>query len=142
MIHLLMCFVQLAIAKNNIIKLQEENQHLRSENSLILLKTHQQFEVHSCTITSIYISPCKNRLLLLMLVTVYDYKGKGNDIAGMFFILFTQVTQGDVLVERDTYKQSRQGLDEMYNEARRQLKEECQLRQVSMELPLSNSQQT
>lgn len=33
-------------------------------------------------------------------------------------------------VERDTYKQSRQGLDEMYNEARRQLKEECQLRQV------------
>uniref|UniRef100_A0A7N6A6H3 RUN and FYVE domain containing 2 n=1 Tax=Anabas testudineus TaxID=64144 RepID=A0A7N6A6H3_ANATE len=35
----------------------------------------------------------------------------------------------DVTVERDTYKQSRQGLDEMYNEARRQLKEECQLRQ-------------
>lgn len=136
MIHLLMCFVQLAIAKNNIIKLQEENQHLRTENSLILLKTQQQFEVHACTITSIYISPGKNRLLLLMFVTIYDYKGKGNDLAGMFFFLFTQVTQGDVSVERDTYKQSRQGLDEMYNEARRQLKEECQLRQVSMELPL------
>ncbi|XP_044065153.1 RUN and FYVE domain-containing protein 2 isoform X1 [Siniperca chuatsi] len=74
---------ELAIAKNNIIKLQEENQQLRSENSLILLKTQQQLEV----------------------------------------------TQGDVSVERDTYKQSRQGLDEMYNEARRQLKEECQLRQ-------------
>ena len=41
-----------------------------------------------------------------------------------------QLTQGDVTVERDTYKQSRQGLDEMYNEAQRQLKEECQLRQV------------
>ncbi|XP_038557226.1 RUN and FYVE domain-containing protein 2 isoform X2 [Micropterus salmoides] len=74
---------ELAIAKNNIIKLQEENQQLRSDNSLILLKTQQQLEV----------------------------------------------TQGDVSVERDTYKQSRQGLDEMYNEARRQLKEECQLRQ-------------
>ncbi|KAM4602659.1 RUN and FYVE domain-containing protein 2 isoform 2-T2 [Polymixia lowei] len=74
---------ELAIAKNNIIKLQEENQQLRSENSLILLKAQQHLEV----------------------------------------------TQGDVLVERDTYKQSRQGLDEMYNEARRQLKEECQLRQ-------------
>ncbi|TKS69949.1 RUN and FYVE domain-containing protein 2 [Collichthys lucidus] len=74
---------ELAIAKNNIIKLQEENQQLRSENSLILLKAQQQLEV----------------------------------------------TQGDVTVERDTYKQSRQGLDEMYNEARRQLKEECQLRQ-------------
>lgn len=49
--------------------------------------------------------------------------------------MFSQVTQGDVLVERDTYKQSRQGLDEMYNEAQRQLKEECQLRQVSMVLP-------
>uniref|UniRef100_A0A3Q0RHQ9 RUN and FYVE domain containing 2 n=1 Tax=Amphilophus citrinellus TaxID=61819 RepID=A0A3Q0RHQ9_AMPCI len=76
-------YLQLAIAKNNIIKLQEENQQLRSENSLILLKTQHHFEV----------------------------------------------TQGDVSVERDTYKQSRQGLDEMYNEVRRQLKEECQLRQ-------------
>ncbi|XP_068189719.1 RUN and FYVE domain-containing protein 2 isoform X1 [Antennarius striatus] len=74
---------ELAIAKNNIIKLQEENQQLRSENSLILMKAQQHLEV----------------------------------------------TQGDVSVERDTYKQSRQGLDEMYNEARRQLKEECQLRQ-------------
>nr|XP_046240405.1 RUN and FYVE domain-containing protein 2 isoform X1 [Scatophagus argus] len=74
---------ELAIAKNNIIKLQEENQQLRNENSLILLKAQQHLEV----------------------------------------------TQGDVSVERDTYKQSRQGLDEMYNEARRQLKEECQLRQ-------------
>ncbi len=41
-----MC-VQLAIAKNNIIKLQEENQQLRSENSLILLKAQQQLEVHN-----------------------------------------------------------------------------------------------
>lgn len=37
-------------------------------------------------------------------------------------------------MERDTYKQSRQGLDEMYNEAQRQLKEECQLRQVRLGL--------
>uniref|UniRef100_A0A3Q2QIJ1 RUN and FYVE domain containing 2 n=1 Tax=Fundulus heteroclitus TaxID=8078 RepID=A0A3Q2QIJ1_FUNHE len=74
---------ELAIAKNNIIKLQEENQQLRGENNLILLKAQQHLEV----------------------------------------------TQGDASVERDTYKQSRQGLDEMYNEARRQLKEECQLRQ-------------
>ncbi|XP_077420632.1 RUN and FYVE domain-containing protein 2 isoform X3 [Vanacampus margaritifer] len=74
---------ELAIAKNNIIKLQEENQQLRSENSVILLKAQQHLEV----------------------------------------------SQGDISVERDTYKQSRQGLDEMYNEAQRQLKEECQLRQ-------------
>uniref|UniRef100_A0A4W5RLD7 RUN and FYVE domain containing 2 n=1 Tax=Hucho hucho TaxID=62062 RepID=A0A4W5RLD7_9TELE len=68
---------ELAIAKNNIIKLQEENHQLRNENTIILIK----------------------------------------------------VTQVDVDVELDTYKQSRQGLDEMYNEARRQLREECQLRQ-------------
>ncbi|KAM4593237.1 RUN and FYVE domain-containing protein 2 isoform 2-T2 [Odontesthes bonariensis] len=74
---------ELAIAKNNIIKLQEENQQLRSDNTLILLKAQQHLEV----------------------------------------------TQGDTSLERDTYKQSRQGLDEMYNEAQRQLKEECQLRQ-------------
>uniref|UniRef100_A0AAQ4PP71 RUN and FYVE domain containing 2 n=1 Tax=Gasterosteus aculeatus aculeatus TaxID=481459 RepID=A0AAQ4PP71_GASAC len=74
---------ELAIAKNNIIKLQEENQQLRSENSLILQKTQEHLEV----------------------------------------------TQGDASVERDTYKQSRQGLDEMYNDAQRQLKEECQHRQ-------------
>uniref|UniRef100_A0A3B5LYL4 Uncharacterized protein n=1 Tax=Xiphophorus couchianus TaxID=32473 RepID=A0A3B5LYL4_9TELE len=74
---------ELAIAKNNIIKLQEENQQLRSENNLILMKAQHHLEV----------------------------------------------TQGDTSLERDTYKQSRQGLDEMFNEAQRQLKEECQLRQ-------------
>ncbi|XP_062375380.1 RUN and FYVE domain-containing protein 2 isoform X2 [Sardina pilchardus] len=74
---------ELAIAKNNIIKLQEENQQLRTENSVIVMKTQRRLEV----------------------------------------------TQVDVDVELDTYKQSRQGLDEMYNEAQRQLREECQLRQ-------------
>ncbi|XP_070976072.1 RUN and FYVE domain-containing protein 2-like isoform X3 [Oncorhynchus clarkii lewisi] len=74
---------ELAIAKNNIIKLQEENHQLRNENTIILMKAQQQLEV----------------------------------------------TQVDVDVELDTYKKSRQGLDEMYNEARRQLREECQLRQ-------------
>uniref|UniRef100_A0A671L0E9 RUN and FYVE domain-containing protein 2-like n=1 Tax=Sinocyclocheilus anshuiensis TaxID=1608454 RepID=A0A671L0E9_9TELE len=74
----------LAIAKNNIIKLQEENHQLRTENSVILMKAQQRLEV---------------------------------------------LLKGDLNCELDTYKQSRQGLDEMYNEARRQLKEECQLRQ-------------
>ncbi|XP_041744369.2 RUN and FYVE domain-containing protein 2 isoform X1 [Coregonus clupeaformis] len=74
---------ELAIAKNNIIKLQEENHQLRNDNTIVLMKAQQQLEV----------------------------------------------TQVDVDVELDTYKQSRQGLDEMYNEARRQLREECQLRQ-------------
>ncbi|XP_064806172.1 RUN and FYVE domain-containing protein 2-like isoform X1 [Oncorhynchus masou masou] len=74
---------ELAIAKNNIIKLQEENHQLRNQNTIILMKAQQQLEV----------------------------------------------TQVDVDVELDTYKKSRQGLDEMYNEARRQLREECQLRQ-------------
>lgn len=36
---------QLAIAKNNIIKLQEENHQLRSENTLILMKTQHHLEV-------------------------------------------------------------------------------------------------
>uniref|UniRef100_A0A8C1HW79 RUN and FYVE domain containing 2 n=1 Tax=Cyprinus carpio carpio TaxID=630221 RepID=A0A8C1HW79_CYPCA len=75
---------ELAIAKNNIIKLQEENHQLRTENSVILMKAQQRLEV---------------------------------------------LLYGDLNCELDTYKQSRQGLDEMYNEARRQLKEECQLRQ-------------
>lgn len=56
----------------------------------------------------------------------------------LWMFLF-QVTQGDVSVERDTYRQSRQGLDEMYNEARRQLKEECQLRQVGSICVLINT---
>uniref|UniRef100_A0ABI7ZAC7 RUN domain-containing protein n=1 Tax=Felis catus TaxID=9685 RepID=A0ABI7ZAC7_FELCA len=74
---------ELAIAKNNIIKLQEENHQLRSENKLILMKTQQNLEV----------------------------------------------TKVDVETELQTYKHSRQGLDEMYNEARRQLRDESQLRQ-------------
>lgn len=36
----------------------------------------------------------------------------------------------DVETELQTYKHSRQGLDEMYNDARRQLRDESQLRQV------------
>ncbi|KFP71171.1 RUN and FYVE domain-containing protein 2, partial [Acanthisitta chloris] len=40
-----------------------------------------------------------------------------------------QATKVDVEAELQTYKQSRQGLDEMYSEARRQLREESQLRQ-------------
>ncbi|KAM9281981.1 RUN and FYVE domain-containing protein 2 [Cariama cristata] len=74
---------ELAIAKNNIIKLQEENHQLRSENTLILMKTQHHL----------------------------------------------QATKVDVEAELQTYKHSRQGLDEMYNEARRQLREESQLRQ-------------
>ncbi|XP_063095657.1 RUN and FYVE domain-containing protein 2 isoform X2 [Cavia porcellus] len=74
---------ELAIAKNNIIKLQEENHQLRSENNLILRKTQQHLEV----------------------------------------------TKVDVETELQTYKHSRQGLDEMYNDARRQLRDEAQLRQ-------------
>uniref|UniRef100_A0A674IQ80 RUN and FYVE domain containing 2 n=2 Tax=Terrapene triunguis TaxID=2587831 RepID=A0A674IQ80_9SAUR len=74
---------ELAIAKNNIIKLQEENHQLRSENTLILMKTQHHLEV----------------------------------------------TKVDVEAELQTYRHSRQGLDEMYNEARRQLREESQLRQ-------------
>uniref|UniRef100_A0A7M4EFZ7 RUN and FYVE domain containing 2 n=1 Tax=Crocodylus porosus TaxID=8502 RepID=A0A7M4EFZ7_CROPO len=74
---------ELAIAKNNIIKLQEENHQLRSENALILMKTQHHLEA----------------------------------------------TKVDVEAELQTYKHSRQGLDEMYNEARRQLREESQLRQ-------------
>ena len=42
----------------------------------------------------------------------------------------SQVTKVDVETELQTYKHSRQGLDEMYNEARRQLRDESQLRQV------------
>ncbi|XP_053804898.1 RUN and FYVE domain-containing protein 2 isoform X2 [Vidua chalybeata] len=74
---------ELAIAKNNIIKLQEENHQLRSENTLILMKTQHHLEA----------------------------------------------AKVDVEAELQTYKHSRQGLDEMYTEARRQLREEAQLRQ-------------
>uniref|UniRef100_A0A2K5RUY1 RUN domain-containing protein n=1 Tax=Cebus imitator TaxID=2715852 RepID=A0A2K5RUY1_CEBIM len=85
---------ELAIAKNNIIKLQEENHQLRSENKLILMKTQQHLEV----------------------------------------------TKVDVETELQTCKHSCQGLDEMYNEARRQLRDESQLRQnVANELAVQVS---
>lgn len=66
----LMCLglvLQLAIAKNNIIKLQEENQHLRSENSLILLKSQQQLEVGRPPISS-------NRLSVSALLPAHGRK--------------------------------------------------------------------
>lgn len=44
--------------------------------------------------------------------------------------LFVQVTLQDSQVELETYKQTRQGLDEMYNVVWKQYKEEKRIRQV------------
>ncbi|XP_041744377.2 RUN and FYVE domain-containing protein 2 isoform X2 [Coregonus clupeaformis] len=61
--------------------------------------------------------------------SVHGLQGRVDNLEKSNSKLIEEVTQVDVDVELDTYKQSRQGLDEMYNEARRQLREECQLRQ-------------
>ncbi|KFZ45679.1 RUN and FYVE domain-containing protein 2, partial [Antrostomus carolinensis] len=57
---------------------------------------------------------------------------KMNSVEHHHFPLWTKPEEKPVLmpaVKLQTYKHSRQGLDEMYNEARRQLREESQLRQ-------------
>ncbi|RXN27786.1 RUN and FYVE domain-containing 2 isoform X1 [Labeo rohita] len=61
--------------------------------------------------------------------TVQGLQGRVESLEKSNSKLIEEVAEGDLNCELDTYKQSRQGLDEMYNEARRQLKEECQLRQ-------------
>ncbi|KAG2462193.1 RUFY2 protein, partial [Polypterus senegalus] len=61
--------------------------------------------------------------------TVQSLQGRVDSLEKSNTKLIEEVSQVDVDAELDTYKQSRQGLDEMYNEARRQLREECQLRQ-------------
>lgn len=43
----------------------------------------------------------------------------------------SQITKQDTRVELETYKQSRQGLDEMYSDVWKQLKEEKKVRLVS-----------
>ncbi|MEE6488149.1 hypothetical protein FKM82_015145 [Ascaphus truei] len=72
---------ELAIAKNNIIKLQEENHQLRNENTMILMRAHHHLEAAKAGIEA-----------------------------------------------EQTYRHSRQGLDEIYTEACTQLHEESQLR--------------
>lgn len=42
-----------------------------------------------------------------------------------------QITKQDTKVELETYKQTRQGLDEMYSDVWKQLKEEKKVRLVS-----------
>ncbi|XP_048406778.1 RUN and FYVE domain-containing protein 2 isoform X4 [Stegostoma tigrinum] len=74
---------ELAIAKNSIIRLQEENVQFRNENIQMLMKTQQHLEL----------------------------------------------VKLDVSAELETYKGTRQGLDDMFTEARRQLKEESRMRQ-------------
>ncbi|XP_067909517.1 RUN and FYVE domain-containing protein 2 [Heterodontus francisci] len=74
---------ELAIAKNSIIRLQEENLQFRNENIQMLIKTQQHLEL----------------------------------------------VKLDVSAELETYKGSRQGLDDMFTEARRQLREESSMRQ-------------
>ncbi|XP_043568188.1 RUN and FYVE domain-containing protein 2 isoform X3 [Chiloscyllium plagiosum] len=74
---------ELAIAKNSIIRLQEENVQFRNENIQMLMKTQQHLEL----------------------------------------------VKLDVSAELETYKGTRQGLDDMFTEARRQLREESRMRQ-------------
>lgn len=44
-----------------------------------------------------------------------------------------QITKQDTKVELETYKQTRQGLDEMYSDVWKQLKEEKKVRLVSVQ---------
>lgn len=48
-----------------------------------------------------------------------------------FCVFFSQAALQDSQVELETYKQTRQGLDEMYNVVFKQYKEEKHIRQVS-----------
>lgn len=50
---------------------------------------------------------------------------------------FPQAALQDSQVELETYKQTRQGLDEMYNEVWKQYKEEKHIRQVGYHLGIS-----
>uniref|UniRef100_A0A665UCM5 RUN domain-containing protein n=1 Tax=Echeneis naucrates TaxID=173247 RepID=A0A665UCM5_ECHNA len=68
---------ELAIAKNNIIKLQEENQQLRSENSLILLKAQQHLEVHRFQVSM------KQEMELAMKLLEKDIHEKQDTLIGL-----------------------------------------------------------
>ncbi|MGH0131798.1 UNVERIFIED_CONTAM: hypothetical protein FKN15_059900 [Acipenser sinensis] len=117
---------ELAIAKNNIIKLQEENHQLRNENTIILMKAHQQLEVTKVDVDSELDTYKQSR------ERMDEMYNNENTIILMKAHQQLEVTKVDVDSELDTYKQSRERMDEMYNETRRQLREECQLRQVNI----------
>lgn len=55
-------------------------------------------------------------------------------IKQLVVIVCCQTAQQDIQIERETYQQSRQGLDCLYQEAKKKLNEEIQTRLVSSEL--------
>lgn len=54
----------------------------------------------------------------------------------VFWVWFSQAALQDSQVELETYKQTRQGLDEMYNVVWKQYKEEKRIRQVQYQQAL------
>ena len=49
-------------------------------------------------------------------------------------LFFVQTTQDDVVTERETYQTTREGLEQMYSESQKRLKDEIRNRQVQLTL--------
>lgn len=47
-------------------------------------------------------------------------------------LFFVQTTQDDVVTERETYQTTREGLEQMYSESQKRLKDEIRNRQVQL----------
>lgn len=105
-----MCDVQLSAATDRINSLREEQEQLRQENATILQTSQRKEEVG-----------LRNKTTISAVHRGYYY---------CMLLLFCQVTLQDSQVELETYKQTRQGLDEMYNVVWKQYKEEKRIRQV------------
>lgn len=104
-------FPQLTAATDRINSLREEQEQLRKEKESIQQSSQKKEEVR------------KHMQLNLSKLKRYTS-------CTVCFSFFFQAALQDSQVELETYKQTRQGLDEMYNVVWKQYKEEKRIRQV------------
>lgn len=104
-------FAQLTAATDRINSLWEEQEQLRNEKESIQQCSQKKEEVR------------KHLQLNLS-------KLKRDKSCTACYVLMFQAALQDSQVELETYKQTRQGLDEMYNVVWKQYKEEKRIRQV------------
>ncbi|KAF6016799.1 RUFY2 [Bugula neritina] len=105
--------------------LEEHNTHLTSTLNDIKHKLQTLQESHDCLVKEHE----STQKLLKDIQTENDlYRTENNRLTSEFDRKL-QVTQDDVDVERETYQATREGLEQMYSESQKRLKEEIRTRQ-------------
>lgn len=119
----------IAIAKNNILQLQQENSILRSEKEALLEEHRKQMQVsHHSSYYNRYVLQSLINVIACSLIWIYLTCVNSDEY--FCLIISVKTAQDDIDTERAAYHMSRQGLDTMYKDIQQRLRIEALGKQV------------